>query len=384
MATSFHRVNGALRSDNGLHSVLSPLLALALLAAWVTWAFTAHLTRYEVADSARLEVLGAAYPVQSNMAGRVVSSHLILGHEVKAGDAILQLDNEDQLLALKQERVHLASLAPQLAALRARMQTEAAGRADERRVLDLSIAAARAQYREAQTQADLAAQDAGRAVRLHAEGILSDADMQRAKAEAQSRRAAADNLKVTIARLEPELTVRERDREVRQKQIQADTAKLEAEAAASAAAISRLEYEVERRCLRAPTSGRLGECAGIRPGSYITEGQQLGIILPSGKLQVVAAFTPSAALGKLRPGQPAIVRLQGFPWAQFGTLSARVTRVADDIRDGKVRVELAVISSASSHIPVQHGLPGSVEVEVEDLSPAALVLRSAGQAVGAP
>jgi membrane fusion protein (multidrug efflux system) len=98
---------------------------------------------------------------------------------------------------------------------------------------------------------------------------------------------------------------------------------------------------------------------------------------------VIAEFSPDAALGKLQPGQPAIVRLEGFPWAQFGTLSARVSQVAGEIRNGKVRVELAVNAAPRSRIPIQHGLPGSVEVEIERASPALLLLRSAGQALGA-
>jgi membrane fusion protein (multidrug efflux system) len=35
-------------------------------------------------------------------------------------------------------------------------------------------------------------------------------------------------------------------------------------------------------------------------------------------------------------------------------------------------------------VPLQHGLPGSVEVEVERASPAALTLRTAGQLLTAP
>jgi membrane fusion protein (multidrug efflux system) len=218
---------------------------------------------------------------------------------------------------------------------------------------------------------------------LRAEGILSDAEAQRAKAEAQSKRAAAENLRVAISRLEPELQVRETDREVRLKQILGEIAKLEGDTATAAATIRRLEYDIERRRIRAPISGRLGESAALRPGSHISEGQQLGVILPPGKLQIIAEFEPSAALGKVRPGQPATVRLQGFPWAQYGTVSAQVSSVAGEIRDGKVRVELAIQSHARSRIPFQHGLPGSVEVQVERISPAALILRSAGGVLGA-
>jgi membrane fusion protein (multidrug efflux system) len=75
--------------------------------------------------------------------------------------------------------------------------------------------------------------------------------------------------------------------------------------------------------------------------------------------------------------------LNGFPWAQFGVLHATVSRVAGEIHDGKVHVELALNPTSGSRIPLQHGLPGTVEVSVERVSPAEMLLRSAGQAIGA-
>lgn len=383
MANSFYRVRQSLRADSGIRSGAGLLIALTLGAAWVVWAWQARITRYELSDSARLELDGAAYPVQANAAGELVGSSLVLGKEVQAGDVLAELDDNDQRLSLQQERTHLASLEPQLMALRAQMHSEGEGRTDEHKVLGLSVDAARAQYDEAQAQAKLAESEADRARRLRADGIVSEADTQRALTDAETKRAAADSFRLILSRLGPEQAVRERDRDVRQKQILGDIAKVEADAETSSATIRRLEYEIGQRLIRAPVSGRLGECATLRPGVHITQGQQLGVILPKGKLQAIAEFQPADALGKVHPGQRATVRLEGFPWAQFGTVPATVTRVAGDIRDGKVKVELAVNAAANPRIPLQHGLPGSVEVEIERISPMALVLRSAGQVLGA-
>jgi multidrug resistance efflux pump len=382
MANSFYRVSHSLRVDDGLRSSAGIVIALALAAGWTTWACKARVTRYEISESARLEVDAAAYPVQTSVSGQLAASQLILGKEVHLGDVLAEIESDNERLSLQEERTRLATLEPQLAALRSQMQSQDQGRTDERRVLSLSIDQARAQYREALVQASSAEQESERAGRLQAEGIMAEADAQRAKAVAQGKRSAAESLKIAISRLEPELEVRDTDRQVGVKESLGDAAKLQASMATSSARIKRLEYEIERRRIRAPISGRLGECANVRPGSHISEGQQLGVILPSGKLQIIAEFLPSA-LGKVRPGQHALLRLQGFPWAQYGTVSAQVSRVAGEIRDGKVRVELAVSSAAPSRIPFQHGLPGAVEVQLDRISPAALILRSAGDLVGA-
>lgn len=359
------------------------VVALGVGTSWLVWGCEARITRYELSESARVELDGAAYPVQANAAGRLVSYSCVLGKEVRAGEVLAELDDNDQRLSLQQEQTHLASLTPQLAALRAQMQSEGQGQSDEHRVLVLSVEAARAQYREAQEQAILAGNEADRASRLRADGILSEADAQRAITDAEAKRAAAESLGLILSRLTPEQDVRERDRDVRRKQILGGIAKAEEEIATSSAAVRKLEYEVGQRLIRASVSGRLGECAPLRPGSHINPGQQLGLILPHGRLQAIAEFRPADALGKIHHGQNATLRLQGFPWTQFGTVPAEVSRVASDVRDGKVRVELALFPPSASRIPLQHGLPASVEVEIEHISPVALVLRSAGQMLGA-
>ncbi len=103
----------------------------------------------------------------------------------------------------------------------------------------------------------------------------------------------------------------------------------------------------------------------------------------SSGLVIIANFQLASVLGRVHVGQPAIVRLDGFPRAQYGTVRARVSRVSEEIRDGKVRVELAVDSARPADIPYQQGFPTSVEVEVERVSPAALILRAASELVDA-
>lgn len=100
------------------------------------------------------------------------------------------------------------------------------------------------------------------------------------------------------------------------------------------------------------------------------------------RFAAVALFPP-AALGRIRPGQPAIVRLDGFPWTQYGSLSATVAAV-DDARSGQLRVDLLIQDDPGSAIPLQPGLRGAVEIEVERVTPATLLLRTTGQALAPP
>jgi membrane fusion protein (multidrug efflux system) len=94
---------------------------------------------------------------------------------------------------------------------------------------------------------------------------------------------------------------------------------------------------------------------------------------------VAAHFLPAPPSHSAGAGAAAL----RIPWEQYGTIAAEVTSVASEPRDERVRVELALRQRALSAIVLRHGLLAQVEVEVERVSPAALVLRVAGRQVAA-
>lgn len=133
----------------------------------------------------------------------------------------------------------------------------------------------------------------------------------------------------------------------------------------------------QNRRIRALADGHLHETIALLPGSGVQEGDTLGIIVPQGPLQVVATF-PTQALGRIQADQTAWVRLDGYTWTRYGSMQAQVEQVARDSQSGLVQVHLTLTADSPPPIPLQHGLVGTVEVEVERISPATLVLRTAG------
>jgi multidrug resistance efflux pump len=341
--------------------------------------------RYEVSDIARLEVDQETHPVQSPVLARVVSSNLVLGQEVKAGDVLVELDTNAEQLQVKEERTQLGALTSEVDSLKAQVAELGQARAREQQTARVAIEQARAKYREADALARSADHEAHRLEKLAAEGLVPRREFDIGKMEAERLRDAADSLKLEPDRIERDLRTRESDRKAQLENLQSQIRKREGEKTTVSAGVERLSYEVDRRVIRAPISGRLGEVAAtLRPGAVVNEGDRLCAILPPGKLRGIAEFAPPAAFGRIRPGQHARLRLEGFPWAQYGSIAATVSTVASEIRDGRVRVELSLAQTPTFAVPLQHGLPGSVEVEVERVSPAALTLRTAGQLLTRP
>lgn len=142
---------------------------------------------------------------------------------------------------------------------------------------------------------------------------------------------------------------------------------------------ARLEVSRAVHVVETPVAGRLGKIVSLRPGAFVEAGDILAAVVPSGALRIVADFLPPAALGRIRPAQPARLRLVSYPWTQYGSVAAVVTNVASEAYNGRVRVELQVVPDATARIPLPHGLTGALEIAVERLTPLTFVLRNAGQ-----
>jgi len=372
----------SLAVDGFGRSLAGVLTATLLLGGWGAWFLLARVAVYEVTQNARLEVDRAAYPIATPVAGRVAVTRLAVGQEVQAGEVLIELDAEAQRLQQEEARARLVALSTQLVARRQEVTAEEAARQGEQQAARAGLVEARARHREAEVAVRAAEEEAGFYDRLQVRGLAAQLDLVRTKAEVHKRQAAANTLHLAISRLEAEQQTRERDRLARLERLKREVTQIDGDIATVAVTLERLGHEIEQRRLRAPVAGRLGEAATLHSGAVLQAGDTLGAILPPSALKVVAYFLPSVALGRLHHGQPARLRLAGFPWTQYGSLAATVTSVAHEVRDGQIRVELHLAPDAASQVPLQHGLPGTVEVEVERITPAALVLRVAGQRLG--
>jgi hypothetical protein len=94
--------------------------------------------------------------------------------------------------------------------------------------------------------------------------------------------------------------------------------------------------------------------------------------------QRVTALFPSGTLDRIKRGQAANFYPEGAVWAQAGPIPAIVTGVSPDPTADQARVELALRLDRSLPVPLQQGLKGRVEIELERVSPASLVFRSGG------
>ena len=384
MPTAFSRTLRALEADRSRAAGWWGVVGSVLTATWIMWSSLARVPIYAVSEKARLEVTGASHPVDADRPGRVVSVRLAVGSAVRAGDPLVELDTRDLRLEVAEMHARQAALAAHIEALVHELAAERGGRDDDWRAAQTALAEARSRIDEAGAPARNARSEAERLERLRAEGLVSELEAQRAGAEADRRRAAAEAARLSVDRLEREHGTRAGEREVRVRRLEAEIVRLRGESVTLAARLARLDYAIGERLIRAPVTGMLAEAAELRLGSTVSAGQRIATIVPSGTFTLVAHFRPGESVGRVRAGQPARVRWEGFPATQFGTTAATVSVVSSELREGRVRVHLTVTPDPASAVPLGHGLPASVEVETERVAPASLLLRAAGRVVARP
>ena len=378
MSTAFARTLRHFEPRRSRRVVVVVATSAIVATAWGVWSAKATVTVYEVSDRARLEVDRAPHPVDSPISGTVVESRMQLGRDVAAGDVLLRLDADAEQLSVREQQEKSRALEAELTALRAQASSVERAREEGARAARALLDETRERLHEVEAPARYAQQELERLERLRTQLLISEHDFERGRADAVRTRASADSARLSLVRIEQEQVTRDRDRAAALDQIRGQIARLEGERRGSQDALLRLRVEADRHAVRASASGRLGDVATLRPGAVVQAGQRLALIVPGGDIIAVAHFSPSAAAGRVRRGQRARIRLDGFPWAQYGTVEATVARVANEVRDGAVRVELTVAAGSNPRIALEHGLTGSVEVAIERVTPLTLLLRTAG------
>jgi len=376
VSPSFARTVRALDADGMSPTLLAVLLVAVLGGVWSTWLVVARVPVYQLSEAARLEV-ERVHPIASPVVGRVLATTLTLGREVKAGDVLLEIEADREKLETAEERARLSTVTGELTALEREIGAEEDALDQTRHGAKAALEEAAQRLAAAEATAHQADENLRRTVLLESQGLVSAADAQKARGDAQARRAEVGAARAGIEKLRAEQSADERGRRGRVASLLRERVSLTGQQTATTSTVAQREREAELRRVRAPVAGRLGEVNPVQVGAIVREGELLASIVPDGQVRAVADFA-APSLGRLHARQRARLRLDGFPWTQYGYVDATVTRVASETREQRVRVELTVQRQSNSQIPLRHGMPGVVEVEVERVAPFALLVRSLG------
>lgn len=381
MPNEFRQTSIALHSERerGRRWLAVVVVAGVFVAVIGLWMAMARVPLYAVSEVARLQAHDEVHRVDTLISGRVMTVSLPVGARVRKGDILMILDVTDVRLRLDEAHAAERGLTAQIAALDAELAAREDAVASTRSLGEARLSEARAARNETFAGATLAGRERARADLMRQAGVVAVAEADRANAAMVQADAAVHARDHRLSVLGDETRRDLADRRAQSASLQRTLAALVAERDSAGVQRERLEVERERHTVRAPIDGVLGQVRAPQVGSVVAAGQTVAVVTPETELQIAADFAPADAVGRVRVGQRAHMRIAGFPWTQYGMLGATVAAVSSEVLDGRIRVVLALDDRTAPGIPRRHGLIGEIEIELDEVSPAALVARAAGQ-----
>lgn len=289
--------------------------------------------------SARVATLSRV-DIGSTITGRVAQVLVAEGASVQAGDALVQLEDQEWRAALAQARAAEQQAQARLAGLRGSGRTAS------------QAGLAQAQASERAAEAALV-----RAQQLVAQGFYSAAQLDEARRAAAVARAQASSARAQV----------QANADAGTDVVQA-RAQLDAARAATQAAQARLAQAT----LRAPSAARV-LLRQVEPGQIVQPGKALLSLALAGPTQLVAQ-ADERFLDQLRPGQGASVVADAFPGERF---TARVLSLAPavDAQRGAIEVKFTLAGPAPAFL--REDMTLSVEVETARKDDALVLPQSA-------
>jgi len=349
------------RRKSGVRRALQWILALAVLGAIAagSYALWERLSRVESTDDAQIDATIA--PINSRIAGNVVSVLVGDGQSVKAGDVLVQLDKRDLEVAVAKARAELADSEAVLAGARsdipvatasttsalssARSAREDAAAAVEWAGQQVNAARARqgvaqANVRVAQANRSRAAQDVERYQALVTKDEIPRQTYDQAVATEQAAAATVDAQQALVNEAQQNVAAAEKSVEQARAKLQQAEAAVQAaltgpqqvlvsEAHALGAsaqvairriAVQQAELNLSYTTMVAPVSGVVGRKA-VEVGQNIAPGQQLMAVVALDDIWVTANFKETQ-LKDMRIGQRVNIEVD----ANGRTYTGRVER----------------------------------------------------------
>jgi hemolysin D len=118
----------------------------------------------------------------------------------------------------------------------------------------------------------------------------------------------------------------------------AKQAAAERQVAALVQQLAKADLTLANMTLRAPVSGTVQSLAVTSTGQALKIGEQVMQVVPDGMPLEVQAYVLNTDIGFVRPGQPATIKIDTFPYTRYGTIPGHVTYVGADAITGNFAV----------------------------------------------
>jgi len=375
----------------------------------------------------RLVPQGDVYKIHPVVSGKVDNIAVKEGEVVKAGQVLVELDHEiaaNEVKRLQQElaahktewlqtkrlieqtrqeaQTHQAVLSAQIKAQEAAI-AQGKAQAEGRQVLlvenqgtintqkqllrELETDVAAHQARLAQLQPLLEDGAISREIVFQREQTLRDrqhqitqstGELQKTRSESHRLQAEQRQAQAELERLQAELAQKQAEGnrvllESQQKiqQLQVQVTQFQAKINETQNRLTTAQAQLQQLSLKSPVGGTISSLNLPNPGEVVQPGQTLAEIAPQDTPLVLSAILPNREAGFVKTGMPVQVKLDAFPYQDYGIISGEVTSISPDSKPDErlgavYQVEIALeqnsIRDNQTTIPLKAGQTASADI----------------------
>jgi membrane fusion protein (multidrug efflux system) len=320
-----HNVDARRSARARLHPRAKAFLIGAAAIALLAWAghWLVHRWTHVYVDDARID--GEVVTIASRVSGWLTELPVIEGDEVKKGQLLARVDERDSVLQREVLQARLKAIEGQMSVMRA--QT---GQVDQETLGKYQsetnrLAAAEAEVASLEANLKQARYDYDRAVDLHGQKWLSQQALERARTTLQqaqeSHRKALSEVEAVRGTLSAAGGSR-KQLSVMQQQLLV----LSHQATEIRAEVQRQEIDIADRTIKSPADGRI-VMTFVRKGEHVMVGQRIAMFHDPKQIWV-QANVKETAVGLLKPGMKADVRIDAYPGHVFSGEIYRIGQAA--------------------------------------------------------
>lgn len=376
MSRPFNQTTRSLKNDKAFASLVFLGLGFLFILLWSIWFLTSRITINKNSVSAQIIQSGQVSVLNSPIDGEITQIFIELGAPVKAGELIAELNHNLIDAKVSESKESLQRINSQLAREQETHRNLVDSHLTEMSSLREHLESLRTQLNSEKDVVEIEKGIVKLYEQLTNKGSGSQLDLKTSLLELEKLRAGLISTQTEMAESNANLaglSVRQ-DQEKAQLLKSIDT--LELQRIQETSAHQQNLVELQRHFITAPSSGFISAFAVLRTGQYLQQGENIGTILSDSGMRIEAQFSAIDAVGHIKVGQQARVKVDGFEWTTYGAILAKVRKVASSSHEGYFQVELEILESPAQ-IPLKQEMPVSVDVVIESISPFSLVLKTA-------
>jgi multidrug efflux pump subunit AcrA (membrane-fusion protein) len=342
------------------------LLALPPLLTLLPWMQNIPTTGRVVA----LDPLDRLQTIPAPVTGRLVRVLVQEGSEVKRGEVLVEMSDQDPLFAERLEQQYRLTLekmraaegqvafySQQLANLEAARELAVSAAKFELNMAQEGIRGAEQSLAAAEAELEQKAADRTRRLRLFERGVVSELDQQRAEADYRAAAARVEAARADVQRAfnarqasEAEVGRVGKDQQAKIESIKSMREEARAKAALAQKDLTKVQTDMERQKTRfvlAPRDGRVFRIMAAARADLLEQGEPLLELVPSTDRLGVELWVRGNDAPLVGPGRKVRLQFEGWPAVQFagwpsvavGTFGGEVLLVdAQDDGQGRFRI----------------------------------------------